>query len=550
MKRMAMAGTGRRRAWWRVIGMLLLVAAPGAPAWGQDVLPVLARVGPWPAAGSMIGYGDRLWLVNSVTGVNHNSADVYSYDPARGELRYERHLFSQDSGSPLVSGGLLYWPFEDSRFSDGWGHYMVTDGMRWSFGTIPSAQIFHIHAMADLNGVLVAASSAWRAGLQVSDDRGRTWRAAYDHPTAARRVSRITDLVAVGENVIGTMWDPSGRRLLRFDGRSVSDLPGWPRDTAAYGITALNGAFYGLVGTDGGIAVWRSDGGRSEELAPPRKGWRARGLASGPSGLWAASAEGSGGLLWHSPDGREWRVRYRLEGGQPREVLLYGGRPYVAGAGEDGRGILWGPAPPAPVGAAVEPAAIWPGRRAAETGAVDWRAAGDRLDGALASPASYDDHRGSLRDLVYRAAVAGPPPGFFADRLSGPFPDRRVPLIGGNTMASAAQLARWNLLWGMTLAGRGQVPTALIAEPWTTEPNSAEKYFATAPAAMWAAAAVGQSDRATIAALIDRLDRPGDPAWLKGDAVGALTALTGKRFGYDAAVWRAWWVDVEPAWPG
>lgn len=553
MRRMAMVDRGRRRAWWRVMVVLWLVAGSGGAAWGQEVLPVLARIGPWPVAGSLIGYGDRLWLVNSVTGVNHNSAEIYSYDPVRGAIRYERHLFSQDSGHPLVSGGLLYWPFEDSRFSNGWGHYMVTDGVRWSLGTIPSARIFHIHAMADLDGLLVAATSAWRAGLQLSDDRGRTWREAYDHPTAERRVSRITDLVAVGDNVIGTMWDPSGRRLLRFDGRRVSDLPGWPRDAAAYGIAAFDGAFYGLVGIDDGVAVWRSDGSRSEQLTPPRKGWRTRGLASGPSGLWVASAEGTGGLLWHSPDGREWRVRYRLEGGEPRNVLLYGGRPYVAGAGQDGRGILWGPAPPAPVepplGPSAEPAAAWPGRPAEESGDVDWPAAGDRLDRALASPASYDDHAGTLRDLVYRAAIAGPPPGFLAARLAGPFPDRRLPMIGGNTVASAGQLARWTLLWGMALSGQGRVPPALIAEPWTMEPNSAEKYFATAPAAMWAAAAVGQADRATVAALIGRLDRPGDPAWLTGDAVGALTALTGERFGHDTAGWRAWWAENEASWP-
>lgn len=537
MGRIVAAERSRRPGFWRVVAALWLVAGPAVQA--EEILPVLAHIGPWPVASSLIGYENRLWLVNSVKGVNHNSADVYSYAPARGVLRYERHSFSQDSGRPLLSGGLLYWPFEDSRFSNGWGHYMVTDGARWSFRTIPSARIFHTHAMAELNGVLVAATSAWRAGLQLSDDRGRTWRMAYDHPTTHRRVSRITDLLTAGESVIGTMWDPSGQRVLRFDGARVSDLPGWPVDAASYGIAAHEGVFYGLVGVDGGVAVWRSDGDRSEQVMPPRQGWRARGLAGGPSGLWVATAEASGGLLWHSPDGREWRVRYRLEGGEPREVLVYGGRPYVAGAGEDGRGILWGPPPPAPVEPPLDPAVSWPGQPAGEP--VEWPELSDRLDRALASPASYENHAGRLRDLVYRAVVAGPPPGFFDRRLAGPFPDRRLPMVGGNTVASAGQLARWTLLWGMALTGQGQVPPALIAEPWVLPPNSAEKYFATPPAAMWAAALIGQNDRATIAALIERLDRDGDPAWLRGDAVGALTALTGARFGYDVTAWRAWW---------
>jgi hypothetical protein len=65
-------------------------------------------------ASRLIGYQDRLWLANSVKGVNHNSADLYSYDPDGGALRYERHLFSQDAGRPVVADGLLYWPFEDA----------------------------------------------------------------------------------------------------------------------------------------------------------------------------------------------------------------------------------------------------------------------------------------------------------------------------------------------------------------------------------------------------------------------------------------------------
>ena len=35
-----------------------------------------------------------------------------------------------------------------------------------------------------------------------------------------------------------------------------------------------------------------------------------------------------------------------------------------------------------------------------------------------------------------------------------------------------------------------------------------------------------------------RLGRTGDPAWLRGDIIGALGAVTGKRFGYDIGAWR------------
>lgn len=99
--------------------LTLSAAAPGATgaesAAGQAGLAPLARVAPWPAVSGLVGYGGRLWFANSVKYVNHNSADLYSYDPGTGRTRFERHLFSQDAGEPVVHRGLLYWPFEDSR---------------------------------------------------------------------------------------------------------------------------------------------------------------------------------------------------------------------------------------------------------------------------------------------------------------------------------------------------------------------------------------------------------------------------------------------------
>ena len=86
--------------------------------------------------------------------------------------------------------------------------------------------------------------------------------------------------------------------------------------------------------------------------------------------------------------------------------------------------------------------------------------------------------------------------------------------------------------------GHGRVDPASIAEPWAQAPNRAEKYLQAPPGAAWAAARLGQSDRPTLDALLARLDRAGDPDWLAGDMIGALTVLTGRRFGYDAAAWR------------
>jgi hypothetical protein len=122
-------------------------------------------------------------------------------------------------------------------------------------------------------------------------------------------------------------------------------------------------------------------------------------------------------------------------------------------------------------------------------------------------------------------------------------------LIGGNVRMPAESLGRWILLWGMAVGGRGRVPPELIREPWRAKSNRSQKYFATPPMAVWAAAAIGQRDRATIAALIERLGRPDEPPWLRGDVIGALAALTDRRFAYDLDAWRAWWRAAAPSWP-
>jgi hypothetical protein len=73
-----------------------------------------------------------------------------------------------------------------------------------------------------------------------------------------------------------------------------------------------------------------------------------------------------------------------------------------------------------------------------------------------------------------------------------------------------------------------------------------EKHFEPVLAALAAVSWTGQADPATIDALIARLDAPNDPLWLRGDVVGALSAATGQRYGYDVDAWRRWWREARP----
>ena len=211
--------------------VLLACSLAGALGSRAEELVVLARPGPWTAVSGLVGYGERLWFVNAELFVNHNSADVYSYDPRTGRARYEAHLFSQNAGLPAVAEGLLYWPFEDARSSAGRGEFMVTDGRDWAWHLLPERQVFHIHAMLGHRGTLFAATSAWRGGLQRSDDGGHSWRLLYEYPSPPRTVSRFTEeTVKVfpasdpGSCIARTCY------LYRQSKRPHRGSPPWPRD--------------------------------------------------------------------------------------------------------------------------------------------------------------------------------------------------------------------------------------------------------------------------------------------------------------------------------
>ena len=519
------------------IGLVAVVAATNRADAAQEPgheLAIVARVGPWPIASKLIGYRGRLWFVNSVLGRNHNSADVYSYDPASRGIRYERHLFSQDSGDPITKFGLLYWPSEDSRWSVGRGDFLVTNGEHWAAGTVPTAQIFHIHAMTSLGTRLIAATSAWRGGIQVSDDRGATWREIYDHPTPTRQVSRIVTLASTTERSYGYLLHRDNRRLISISGDVVAEVPGWPQNRLILGMAGKGKWLYALVRESAGIAIWRTDGVVSHSVAAPRANWDAQDLVVSNDKLWVLTESAQGGAVWMSDDGGGWQQVAWLRGGSPYDLEVVDGAPFVGGT--DGtHALIWGltaagESGPLPAIASL-PVLLPPTSGAPEPA--------KRFAEALLRIESGGD-RGVLSGLAYELARARPPAETYRALLALKMPAQAISLIGGNVKVPAATLGRWLILWSMSLARTGPVALEWIATPWSAPTNRSEKYFEAAPGAMWAAAATSQKDRGTLAALVRVLEQDQAPLWLKGDAVGALTALTSQRFGYDVAAWRRW----------
>jgi hypothetical protein len=244
--------------------------------------------------------------------------------------------------------------------------------------------------------------------------------------------------------------------------------------------------------------------------------------------------------LWRSRDGLAWeQVQSFVD--EPLDLAVYAGRVYVGALGSDGQGALWGPPAPAPVAPAAAPPPLPAPRRPLDESRL--RGLLDELDRVLVDEQSYARHGRAILTALRPLAGSGRPRvgAALSERLGGPFPAIEVALFGGNLETSAATLARWYLMRAIALSGGGRVPAALLAAPFATRPNRAEKYLEAAPGAAFAAAQLGQGDDETLATLIDRLGREDDPLWLVGDVVGALSALSGERLGYDREAWRAWW---------
>lgn len=521
------------------------VAVSGIPAGAAEKLSRVADGFHWPHVSSLISYRGKLWFANSRKYVNHNSADIWSYDPDAGRARYERHLFSQDAGDPAVHNGLLYWPFEDARFSPGRGEFMVTNGRDWKWGLLPDGQAFHVHTMASSGGKLFAAPSAWKALLQGSSDGGTSWNVLYEHPTPDRRVSRITALADLDGTLYGGLvawYRATGGKLIRWDGGTFRQVPGWPEGSAVPRLIAFRGWLYGQNIAKEKSSLWRTDGTRVEPV-PAMSGRTVRGFAASEDTLWLASNRAGNGELWRSADGITWTLFQAFPQVTLHGVGVHAGRVYI-GATQAGRGVLFGPASGRPAAtkipvSPVSQASLSALPRARPEPSGDPATHIDALRAALADPAGYDR---TLRVRFGPLALSDDPAigASLGDILRGPFPDVEAKMFGSRSFPGP-KMARWYILWAMAHNGHGSVPPALIAAPWQAETNGAEKYFESAPAAAWAAAELGQKDTETLAALIARLERAGDPDWLAGDMIGALTVLTGQRHGYDIAAWKRWW---------
>lgn len=516
----------------------LVLGRPAVAATDGPLAP-LVRPGMWAGVSHVTIYDGRVWFANSDPFEDTNAADIYSYDPETGALRYERGLFTQDAGMPTVFGGRLFWPFEDPRFSMGAGEYAVTDGRAWRWRRLPRGRAMHLHAMAACGEAFVAVTGAWDGQLQISRDGGRTWHLASTYPRGEASFSRLAAVAPFrGRCFVGaSAQGRSGAKLLEWKNGRLEPVPGWPEADATGGLTVHDGRLLAWNDSDGARTLLAFDGAKTALVAAGFPG-RLRALASDGAHLWAVSGESGAGALWRSPDALSWTEVQRFEE-TPISVTAVAGAVFVGTYRAEG-GALWGSRgvslPRDPAAAAFGDAATNP------TATADQPAAAGEIERLVAGGIGVAGDPGQLRRAFQRLAANSAPA--LGRRLAALYPE-----VAGNgrirmftdARVPQADLVRWYMMGAMAVNGHGRVPLDLLSVPFSGTRNRAEKYFEPAIAAIATVGWIGQDDAETVAALIRRLDRPDDPKWLRADIVAALSALTGRPFGHDVARWRDWW---------
>jgi hypothetical protein len=519
-----------------VLAAVLKLATP-ADADTDGLLLPLARPGVWPGVSQLIAFDGRIWFANSAPFADTNAADIYSYDPQTGLLRYERGLFTQDAGAPAVAGGKLFWPFEDPRFGVGAGEFAVTDGQFWHWRRLPQGSAMHLHAMGACGGELVAVTGGWEGQLQISRDGGTTWRLAATYPKGEASFTRLVAIASFrGRCFIGASASGGhGRKLLEWTHGRLVAVPGWPEADRTDGFTVHDGRLFAWNDNAKTRSLFAFDGETAVPVSVPPSG-RLNGLTSDGAYIWAVSRDGSAGALWRSRDGSAWTEIQRFEEA-PISVTATEGAVFVGTHRGDG-GALWGPpVVSAPLG---DSATAFEAQNPHPAGTADMTGASG-IESLVFGESDIDADFDSLRTAFQR--LSGIPDPALGWHLAALFPnvalEGRERMFTGERVAKT-DLARWYMLGAMAVNGHGRVPPDLLCVPLPGRQNAAEKYFDLPIAAIATVGWIGQDDQETIAALIRRLDEEQDPKWLRADIVAALAALTGEPFGHDVARWRAW----------
>ena len=504
----------------------------------------VAELKNWPGISQLISYNDRIWFVNSQPYKDTNVADIYSYSPANKIVNYERSLFSQDVGNPVVYQGLLHWPFEDPRRSAGTGEYAVTDGNRWQWQYMQSGSVMHVHAMDVCNDQLVAVTGSWTGQLH-TQQADNEWQLSYEYEAEPAKFSRLVNVDQFNDTcVVGAAArGKKEAKLFSIENAKPGPLEGWPISDRVDELTVHKDELFVFTDTGNDRNLMHYNGTETRKITLPGNN-RPRALHSTGEKLWLVSQhvdkKANRGWLWVYGNGKFNALQDFDDA--PVSIASYKNKVYVGTYHPDG-GSLW------------EYTDKRPGNvNDAQRIELPKENKNDSLDKALVK-ALYDELSEIINDpestanysRILRRQIGRHPSIKTAEfgaavtqLLSEPIEDGPVTMFTRLPLRREA-LIKYYLLTTLAISGHGSVDPALITQSAELQSHRSGKHFDPSVAAIVAVGWIGQNDKSTISALMQRLNNNSDPAWVKSDVIGALTALTQQRFAYDVAAWNQWW---------
>jgi len=525
--------------------IFLCVLAPGHGSAQQ--IDRVAQFDTWPGVSQLISYNDQIWFVNSQPYQDTNVADIYSFSPASSKLSYERSLFSQDVGNPVIYDGLLHWPFEDPRRSAGTGEYAVTDGNRWQWNYMQSGSVMHVHAMNVCNDQLVAVTGSWTGQLhtQQPDD---TWQLSYDYPAGSASFSRLVNVEQLDDTCIvgAAARGKKEAKLFSLTNAQPASVAGWPVSDRVDELTVHKGELFGFTDTGSDRALMHFNGTETQEVSLPATD-RPRALHSNGDNLWLVSQyrqnEINRGRLWVYGENGLFNALKDFEQA-PVSLTSYKNQVYIGTYHPKG-GSLWrytnydnnsGSKRTVPkvaeLGKIVNPP---PDQNKVDSFYRELTEIANDLE----NTEGYS--RGLRRKIGRHPDIKTLEFGIALTRvLKDNFAAGEVTMFNQQTM-SRETLIRWYLLTTMAISGHGTVDPEWIKKYADLPDSRSGKLFDPSVAAIVAVGWIGQNDKATINALVQRLNEKETPVWLQADLIGSLSALTEKRFAYDIEAWNQWW---------
>ena len=412
-----------------------------------------------------------------------------------------------------------------------------------------SGSVMHVHAMSVCNDKLVAVTGAWTGQLHQQGDDQR-WQVAYDYPAGSASFSRLVSVTEFEDNcVVGASARGNvDAKLFSVNDTQRNVLPGWPTSDRVDSIVSHNGELFAFVDSGNKRTLLQYDGVKTHSITLPVT-HHPRALYSDGSHLWLATRNYGDklnrGQLWRYTDEFTFDPVQTFEH-VPIALTNYKGAIAI-GTYDGSGGSLWMYGEPDSSLSQLPPAKLLPAlHESAELDESQVQSLYDELFDLLMDPESTNDRARSIRQqLGAHPQLKAPEFGEAVTKLLSLSIDGEPTTMFNNQTISRQDLIRWYLLTALAINGHGRVDPSWFNSEEELKTPSSGKLFNPSIAAIIASGWLKQNDRTTIAALVQRLNNGSDPLWVKADVVGALTALTNQRLGYNIDAWNSWWEEQK-----